>query len=253
MFDGFQDEKDTAAKKRWFASASASAVVYVAIGGIVMALAGKTVHRSITETPIDVTFHAAPEEKPALDAKEASTPGPLPPPQRAGKGKRPGKRTALVEPTKLSDQKLEEVEPTSVAPSPDEDFLGDGSEETPLPAASPPSPPPVVSPPRPPEPPRFAGPIEEADEVTPPIPVDENVLPTYPEEMRRKGIESTVVLKVRISEAGSVVSVELLRGEEPFATAAMAAVRAWRYRPAEKDGRAVAFTRIVKIPFRLRS
>jgi len=59
-------------------------------------------------------------------------------------------------------------------------------------------------------------------------------------------------LKVRISATGEVVDVQLIRGDEPFASAAIAAVRTWRYRPAQLDGRAVAFTRRVQIPFRIR-
>ena len=62
-----------------------------------------------------------------------------------------------------------------------------------------------------------------------------------------------VILKVRISDTGAVLDVQLIRGDEPFASVAIAAVRTWRYRPALVDGRPVAFTRRVQIPFRIRS
>jgi TonB family protein len=76
-------------------------------------------------------------------------------------------------------------------------------------------------------------------------------LPTYPESARKKGVEAHVRLKIRISAAGDVVDVELVSGDEPFASAAIAAVKAWRYRPASDEGRPVASTRLVDIPFRL--
>ena len=37
----------------------------------------------------------------------------------------------------------------------------------------------------------------------------------------------------------------------PFVTAALSAVRAWRYEPATADGRAIAFEHVVQIPFKL--
>jgi TonB family protein len=69
--------------------------------------------------------------------------------------------------------------------------------------------------------------------------------------MRHKGVEAEVVLKIEISEQGDVVDVQVVRGDEPFLTAAIAAVKTWKYSPAVDDGTPVASTRVVKIPFRL--
>jgi len=88
--------------------------------------------------------------------------------------------------------------------------------------------------------------------VVAPVALSGNARPAYPEDARHKGLQGDVVLKVRISATGEVIAVELIRGEEPFASVAIAAVRTWRYRPALIDGTPVAFTRRVQIPFRIR-
>jgi TonB family protein len=117
-----------------------------------------------------------------------------------------------------------------------------------------------LPPPPPPPPP----PPVERDEVDDPDPISEidpdfviarahssNAQPVYPEKMRHKGVEAEIVLRVRISASGEVIKVDLVRGDEPFAAAAIAAVETWRYSPATDAGKAVVSTRLVKIPFRL--
>jgi TonB family protein len=85
-----------------------------------------------------------------------------------------------------------------------------------------------------------------------PAPLPGNTLPAYPDAARKAGRQGDVILKVHISATGEVTEVELIRGEEPFASVAIAAVRTWRYRPATVDGRPSPFTRRVQIPFRIR-
>lgn len=60
-----------------------------------------------------------------------------------------------------------------------------------------------------------------------------------------------VQLRITISAAGEVVEVGVLRGEETLRPAAVAAVRQWKYRPATKNGVAVASTTVVSVHFRL--
>jgi TonB family protein len=62
-----------------------------------------------------------------------------------------------------------------------------------------------------------------------------------------------VILKLTLSDTGAVIDVRVLRGEEPFVSAALAVVRTWRHRPATLAGRAVKTTRIVRVPFRIRT
>ena len=50
---------------------------------------------------------------------------------------------------------------------------------------------------------------------------------------------------------GSVGDVKAMRGEEPFVSAAIAAVKKWKYEPARLNGQAITVYRIVQIPFKL--
>jgi serine/threonine-protein kinase len=79
-----------------------------------------------------------------------------------------------------------------------------------------------------------------------------NAPPAYPRDARAKGLEGQVTLKVSVSETGKVDDVTVLSGEEPFVTAALDAVKQWRYSPATRDGRVVPSDVIVRMPFRLR-
>ncbi len=74
--------------------------------------------------------------------------------------------------------------------------------------------------------------------------------PEYPRRSRRRGQEGTVVLEVEILADGGVGAVRVLRGSrhEWLASAAKAAVRNARFRPATSAGRPVRST--VEIPFR---
>jgi TonB family protein len=74
----------------------------------------------------------------------------------------------------------------------------------------------------------------------------------YPEAAREKGVEGVVVLRVGVSSTGAVSHVEVVRGDEVLAGAAVAAAKLWRYEPARLDDRPLAVSIIVKVPFRLR-
>lgn len=89
------------------------------------------------------------------------------------------------------------------------------------------------------------------ENASPPVPLNANVLPAYPEEARATGKTGVVVLKVVVLPDGSVGEVKAIRGEEPFVSAAIAAVRKWKYEPARLDGQAITVYRIVQIPFKL--
>jgi protein TonB len=89
---------------------------------------------------------------------------------------------------------------------------------------------------------------EDAD---PPLPADGNRVPTYPQEARAAGKTGMVVLKVVILADGRVADVQVLRGEEPFVSAALAAVKTWKYTPAQYKGHPITVYRIIQIPFKL--
>jgi protein TonB len=79
--------------------------------------------------------------------------------------------------------------------------------------------------------------------------------PRYPVEARRKREQGTVVLKLVISEQGAVtdISIHKSSGFSSLDTAAIEAVRKWRWSPLLRDGRAVPITGLVQIPFILKN
>jgi len=242
MFGGFEAAKDDQARKRWFASSGVSLAIYALVGAGVVYLAGSTVEKATAEPPIDVSFRSSVEPEPAPPA-----PPPPPPPSATKKpAKRPGK-VAPARPTIIPEARPEEGDPTGAGPGEAFDEFGDG--EVGGLGDEPPPPPP------PPPPPRIEAvpdPIDEVDSsVTPARAVSGNAAPEYPKSARGQGLGGEVILHITISERGEVVDVQVLSGDEPFASAAVAAVKTWRYRPATVDGDPVPVRRKVKIPFRI--
>jgi protein TonB len=78
--------------------------------------------------------------------------------------------------------------------------------------------------------------------------------PAYPDALREKGVEATVVLRVLVTETGQVSDVKVLRpaSEPAFNEAALAAVRRWTFSPCMKKGQAVACWYAVGVPFQLK-
>jgi protein TonB len=76
-------------------------------------------------------------------------------------------------------------------------------------------------------------------------------VPQYPADARAARKSGTVILKLVIFADGTVGDVRVVAGEEPFASAAVAAVKSWRYEPARLNGRPIAVYREVRIPFKL--
>ena len=63
------------------------------------------------------------------------------------------------------------------------------------------------------------------------------VIPSYPEELRRKGIEGQVDLQVGIDEEGNVGGVRILKSLHPYLdNSAVQALKQWRYEPVYKSG-----------------
>ena len=60
-----------------------------------------------------------------------------------------------------------------------------------------------------------------------------------------------VVLKIGVQGDGTVGKVDVVRGEEPFLSAAIQAVKSWTYEPAKYQGKPIAVYRIIQMPFRL--
>jgi len=95
------------------------------------------------------------------------------------------------------------------------------------------------------------GAIELPEDADPPQPAKTNAPPAYPEVARASGKTGEVILKVVIMANGSVGDVQVLRGEEPFVSVALQAVKKWHYDPAKYKGQPITVYRIIKIPFKL--
>ena len=85
----------------------------------------------------------------------------------------------------------------------------------------------------------------------PAVPSKANRPPVFPELAKKNKETDTVVLRVLILSTGQVSEVTVLSGKEPFASAAVGAVKKWRYRPARFNGEPITTFKIIRIPFKL--
>jgi len=76
-----------------------------------------------------------------------------------------------------------------------------------------------------------------------------SVPPKYPAEARSRGAQGTIVLKIVVDENGKVASVGLVEGNAALANSAIEAVKQWRYRPYERDGKNLSFQTVVIVDF----
>ncbi len=76
-----------------------------------------------------------------------------------------------------------------------------------------------------------------------------SVPPKYPAEARSVGADGTVVLKAVVDENGKVEGLRLVEGDAILATAAIQAVKQWRYRPYLRNGKAQPFQTVVIVDF----
>jgi TonB family protein len=76
-----------------------------------------------------------------------------------------------------------------------------------------------------------------------------SVSPKSPVDVHSADAQGKIVLKTVVDENGKVDGVRLVEGNAILATAAMQAVRQWRYRPYVRDGKALPFQTVVIIDF----
>lgn len=76
-----------------------------------------------------------------------------------------------------------------------------------------------------------------------------SVPPVYPADAHLGEAEGTVVLKAVVDENGKVEGLRLIEGNAALASAAMQAVRQWRYRPYVRDGKVLPFQTVVIVDF----
>lgn len=78
------------------------------------------------------------------------------------------------------------------------------------------------------------------------------VAPIYPALAKQDGIEGTVVLDVLVDKDGKVSSLRVVSGNSLLASAAVRAVRQWRYQPSQLNGQTVAVPIKITLNFDLR-
>ena len=79
------------------------------------------------------------------------------------------------------------------------------------------------------------------------------VPPVYPAEARLPRLEGTVILAATIMEDGTVRDVKVVEGPPVLAQSAVDAVKHWRYKPFELDGKPVKNEIGITIDFKLPS
>jgi TonB family protein len=234
----------------WIASLAASSGIYVllAVGIVIM---GSATKRIIRDKQVDVTFVekvvkeapppppvAAPAPKPEAPAAMAPV---IRPDQKVRKLDKPPPPKELVAPKEMPKEAAPEANPAedkgvAVYGEPgkgDAAGLEGGVAQGGTLGG------------------QVGGAIALPEDAVPPMPASTNAIPPYPQEARAAGKTGVVVLKVVILADGSVADVQVMRGDEPFVSSAVKAVKGWKYQPARYKGQPITVYRIIQIPFKL--
>ena len=79
----------------------------------------------------------------------------------------------------------------------------------------------------------------------------DHAAPEYPAEAKSAHVQGTVSLLVTIGKDGSVTDVKEISGPPELVSAAVAAVKQWRYHPVLFRGQPQEASTVVDIPFKL--
>jgi TonB family protein len=80
----------------------------------------------------------------------------------------------------------------------------------------------------------------------------EKVNPKYPEEAKKEGVQGKVIVEATLGTDGKVAKVKVVNEADPrLAQAALDAVKQWRFKPMQKDGKPVEVKTTVTLSFRL--
>ena len=79
----------------------------------------------------------------------------------------------------------------------------------------------------------------------------QKVLPVYPAQARREGVQGEVVLKAVIAKDGTIASLSPVQGPQQLTAAAMDAVQHWRFRPYQLNGKPVEVETNIRLNFQL--
>ena len=233
----------------WAASFLASSAIYVALAVAVVAL-GSAAKKVVRQAAVEVKFvekivnEPPPAPPPVVETKPQAPAAAAPvvrPEQKIRRLEKPPPPKEMVAPKEMPKQAPEEADPNQdkgVA------VFGEGGKGDPAGLEGGVAQGGVVGG-------QVGGAIALPEDAVAPVPAGGNAIPPYPQEARAAGKTGTVILKVVILADGSVGDVQVLRGEEPFVSAALGTVRRWRYAPARYKGQPIAVYRIIQIPFKL--
>jgi protein TonB len=108
-----------------------------------------------------------------------------------------------------------------------------------------PAPPPPTA-----EQPRQMQPIPVSHDVAQGL-IIKKVQPKYPKDARNMRIQGPVVLQVVINDSGGVKDIRLATGHPLLAPAAIDAVKQWKFRPYELNGKPVEIVTMITLNFQL--
>jgi periplasmic protein TonB len=249
-FDAYA-RRDERTARDWLTSLAASSAIYVGLAIAVIAIGStakkvaklaavevKFVEKIVNEPPPPPPPQAVPEVKPQAPAAAAPV---VRPEQKIRRLEKPPPPKEMVAPKEMPHAAPKEADPSEdkgVA------VYGEGGKGDPVGLEGGVTQGGVVGG-------QVGGAIALPEDAEPPVLAGNNPIPAYPSDAKASGKQATVVLKVIILADGSVAQVQVLRGEEPFASAALAAVKHWKYTPARYKGQPIAVYRVIQIPFKL--
>lgn len=238
-------------ERSWGSSLAASAVIYGGLVALVIALSA-TAKIVVEKKPVELTFveKVVQEPPPPPPPPPAPKVEPQPPPAAAAPVVRPDQKIRrLKEPPKPKDltapKEMPKAPPKEADPSQDKGIAVYGDAKKGDPAGLEGGQAGGVAGGT------VGGAIALPEDAAPPMPVASNTKPVYPQEAKATGKQGVVILKVTILANGDVAKVEVMRGEEPFTSAAVSAVKGWKYKPAMHKGQPITVYRIIQIPFKL--
>lgn len=247
MFETYDSATDVQAARR-FALSTVASLGVCALLGVGAVVVGSQVKEVIKEKRLDVVFRPPPP--PVVAEVKPPPPPPPPPPKPKAKPPPPAPTVAapaaMVAPREIPVEKPPEADAANAVAAAPIAVGGTGQLVAGAIVTG------VDSPGVATGGMRRAAPINLPEAATPPRELESNLSPEFPSDMRAKGQEGMVILKLVVEVDGHVSNIKVMRGEEPFVSAAIAAVKTWRYEPALVDGQPTAVFRIVKIPFRLK-
>jgi periplasmic protein TonB len=236
--------------RQWGISFLVSSAFYLCIGAIVVFVGGKQAVRT-AQKAVDVAFvdkfvekvvKPAPPPPPDVTPQPPAAAAPVPrPEQKVRRLDKPPQPKKLVAPREMPKEPPREADPSQ-----DQGVAAVGDEAKADPAGleggvtrggvvggTP------------------GGAIQLPDDAIPPKPLKTNAIPTYPQQARAQGQTGAVVLEIVILADGTVGNVKVMRGEEPFASAAVETVKTWKYEPARYKGLPISVYRTFQVTFKL--